>query len=93
MRKLTAEIEAGRTKWALVLAKHDHSTKWWHEIVAPHGDLVLDLWQLHRRVRFDPPPGIEPSTNNFCSSIIHWRPYTDIPLNLCDIATLWQRGK
>lgn len=93
MRKLSEEIQAGRTRYAIVLAKHDHSTSWWQELVAPKSDLVMDLWQLHKRVQFDPPPGITPSSNNFCSSVVHWRKehlYGSLPLD--DVANLWRKA-
>lgn len=90
MLKLHDELGNACTE-AVVLPKHDHSTQWWQVLVQPHEGFVCDEWKFNKRIQFDPPPGIKASSNNFCSSVYHWRKPDTARLEIADIATLWVR--
>ena len=103
VKKLNAEVLAGRCTQAIVLPKYDHSTSWWRPLVS-HPD--TDIWLLDDRLQFDIPPekleemqrawlakgkkGKCPTSNNFCSAIIHRRANSLLqpPLELHDVAML-----
>jgi DNA N-6-adenine-methyltransferase Dam len=110
VEKLLAEVAAGRTQYAIILPKHDHSTEWWARLTNLPRELhKLDQWQFHDRIHFDFPPellaelvakhnakvaagkarGPYRPANNFCSSLLHWRPRGLPALELSDVATLW----
>lgn len=90
MRKLRAEFELENCTEAVVLAKLDCSTKWWRELTAPMAEWT-DLWMFNDRLQFEPPPGVETSSNNFCSVIVHHMNSATPALELSDIATLWRQ--
>lgn len=99
MQKLHQERIAGRCKESMVLAKLDPSTKWWKYLTDPELG-PCDLWVFDKRLQFDCPPGIKPSSNNFCSVLVHHgelelefgapRYYKPPQLDLSDVATLWR---
>ncbi len=114
VEKLLLEVAVGRTHYAIILPKHDHSTEWWARLTTelPRGTHALDQWQFNDRLQFDIPPelyaelaakhaakvaagkakGAYKPSNNFCSTLLHWRP-TGLPaLSLQDVATLWQQA-
>ena len=114
VEKLLAEIAAGRTQYAIILPKHDHSTEWWARLTAelPRGTHALDQWQFRDRLQFDIPPelyaelaakhaakvaagkakGPYKPSNNFCSTLLHWRPRELPKLVIDDVATRWQQA-
>jgi hypothetical protein len=45
----------------IFLVNHDHSTRWWRELQSSGGHYQF---QFHQRIAFDPPPGVEASSNS-----------------------------
>lgn len=86
MDKLRVEIDGGRCREAMALVKLDTSTKWWKALTL-NKDFV-SLWLFNNRLRFEPPPGVKASSNNFCSALVHYRRYGR-DLKLDDVAQLW----
>jgi hypothetical protein len=96
-QKLTVEREAGRCVEAIVLCKLDPSTEWWRVLL---GGGAPDVWMFERRIQFDEPPiiidrrretlGVEKSTTNFASVVIHHG--GPKALDLAGVATRWRRA-
>lgn len=52
-----------------------HSDSWWRKNVAPHARMIL---QPDRRIQFDPPAGVTPSSNSGQNAVVimaHRRPW------------------
>ena len=90
MEKLHNERAAGRVTESLVLVKLDVSPKWWHTLTNPaYGR--FDAWFFHKRLQFDPPPGVKTSSNNFSSVLIHHDQNAIAPLDLDEVADVWTK--
>lgn len=69
------------TAWAAAFAQYggtvalcvpaSHSDSWWRENVTPHARMIL---QPDRRIQFEPPPGVEPSSNSGQNAIVIMAP-------------------
>lgn len=56
-------------------------------------DLHAELVAKHyAKVAAGKAKGAYRPSNNFCSTLLHWRPRALAPLELADVATLWQQA-
>jgi len=72
---------------AAFLVNADHSTLWWRELTVSLDHALM----FRKRIQFNPPPGIKPSTNNKAQALLMNEPF----LALCQpalfsLGALWQ---
>lgn len=65
-KRLAFEFGNERVHAAGVLVNLDPSTRWWSVL----SSFCKDVFLFHKRIAFDPPPGVEPSANDRAQALL-----------------------